>query len=284
MLILFELGARLYRYIPRLIKISVARLAGRVVFLLNRRIRSNTIANMATVLALSPRDGRVKDLARRSVMEYSVYAAGVLDYYRTSPEAIIAETTYVDPNKFLVRALDRGKGVIFATGHYGNWDIGGAKMASMVPLWIIQESFGDSRINEILRRIRESKNMKSVQIGESLLPLYRSVVRGDSVGLMIDRPTPGEGVEIEFFGRRTMVPDGVGRLAVRFGLPVIVGGVRRERNGWHTLITLGSVSADRVGSEEADAGRVTQAVFRHFEEIIRMAPEQWYMFRKMWDS
>ena len=34
MLILFELGARLYRYIPRLIKISVARLAGRVVFLL----------------------------------------------------------------------------------------------------------------------------------------------------------------------------------------------------------------------------------------------------------
>lgn len=284
MLTLFELAARVYGYVPRLLKRAIARLAGRVVFRLNSRVRRNTIANMSVVLKLPPHDARVRDLARRSVMEYAEYAAGVLDYYRTSPEAIAAETTYVDPDEILARALAQGMGVIFATGHFGNWDIAGARMASMTPLWTVQETFGDSRINKILRRIRESKNIKAVQMGDSLLPLFRGLKRGDAAGLMIDRPTPGEGVEVEFFGRRTMVPDGIGRLAIRFGLPVVVGGALRRRDGRHTLLALGSVDVELSGTDEVRVQRIIQEVFHHFEKIIRMAPEQWYMFRKMWDS
>lgn len=284
MLTLFEMVSRVYGYIPRLLKTAIARLAGRVVFRLNSRVRRNTIANMSVVLKLPPHDARVRDLARRSVMEYAEYAVGVLDYYRTSPEAIVAETTYVDPDEILARALAQGKGTIFATGHFGNWDIAGARIASMTPLWTVQETFGDSRINEILRRIRESKNIKAVQMGDSLLPLFRGLKRGDAAGLMIDRPTPGEGVEVEFFGRRTMVPDGIGRLAVRFGLPVVVGGALRRRDGRHTVLALGSVDVDLSGTDEVRVQRVIQGVFHHFEKIIRMAPEQWYMFRKMWGS
>ncbi len=282
MLILFELAARIYRYIPRLIKAAVARLVGRVVFRLNSRVRRNTIANMAAVLELPPREVRVRDLARRSVMEYAVYAAGLLDFYRSSPEAIAAETAYVDLNGLLTRALERGRGAIFATGHFGSWDIAGAKMGSMTPVWVIQETFDDSRVNELLRRIRESKNMKAVQIGDSLLPLFRGLAGGSSVGIMIDRPTPEEGVEIEFFGRRTMVPNGVGRLAVRTGLPVIVGGARRERDGRHTLIAVGGANFDLSGPAGSDVAQITQTVFHHFESLIRMAPEQWFMFRRMW--
>lgn len=284
MLILFELASKIYGFIPRRLKVAVARLAGRIVFWLNSRVRENTIANMAIVLELSPGDSVVRDLARESVMQYAVYAANVLDYYQASHEAIAAETTYDDPNKYLAQALARGKGVIFATGHFGNWDVAGAMMAAMMTLWVIQESFGDDRINEILRRIRESKNMKAVQIDAPMLPVLRGVLRGESVGVLIDRPTPGEGVEIEFFGRRTMVPDGVGRLAVRTGMPVVVGGAIRERDGTHTLVAVGGVNVDPTGPVEADVRQVTQAVFHLFEELIRRAPEQWYMFRNMWSS
>jgi len=284
LLTLFELACRVYGYIPRLLKTATARLVGRVVFRLNSRVRRNTIANMSVVLNLPPHDARVRDVARRSVMEYAEYAASVPDYYRISPEDIAETTTYVDPDDILARALAQGSGAIFAAGHFGNWDIAGARMASMTPLWTVQETFGDSRMNEILRRIRESKNIKAVQMGDSLLPLFRGLMRGDAVGLMIDRPTPGEGVEVEFFGRRTMVPDGIGRLAVRFGLPVVVGGALRRRDGRHTLFALGSVDVDLSGTDEVRVQRVTQGVFHHFEKIIRTAPEQWYMFRKMWDS
>ncbi len=284
MLILFELASRIYGYIPGILKTATARLVGRVVFRLNARVRRNTIANMSVVLGLPPQEARVREVARRSVMEYAEYAASVPDFYRTSPKEIAEDITYVDPDEILAPVLAQGRGAVFATGHFGNWDIAGARMASMMPLWVVQESFDDSRINEILKRIRESKNMKSVLIGDSFLPLFRGLLRGDAVGLMIDRPTPGEGVEIEFFGRRTMVPDGIGRLAVRAGLPVLVGAALRERDGRHTLFALGRVDVDLSGTDEDCVQRVIQGVFHRFEKIIRMAPEQWYMFRKMWNS
>jgi KDO2-lipid IV(A) lauroyltransferase len=182
----------------------------------------------------------------------------------------------------LPKAFARGKGAIFATGHFGNWDVSGAKMASITPLWVIQETYADARLNEIFRRIRESKDMKAVQMDGSMLPLLRGLLRGDSVGLLIDRPTPGEGVEVEFFGWPAMVPAGVARLAYRADVPVIVGGARREAGGRHTLFAVGDVYPDRSQPEEVEIQRISSQVFAHFERLIRIAPEQWYMFRPMW--
>ncbi len=279
---LFELISHAYGYLPGALKVGGARLAGRIIFRINSRVRGNTVANMSVVLGLAPDDPRVRRLARDSVIEYATYAANVLDFYRASASEIAQTTRLVDEGGLLPKASARGKGAIFATGHFGNWDVSGAKIASMMPLWVIQETFSDPRMNEILRRIRESKDMKAVQMDQSMLPLLRGLLRGDSVALLIDRPTPGEGVEVLFFGRPTMVPDGVARLAYRADVPVIVGGARREVDGTHTLFSIGDVYPDRSQPEEAEIQRMSSLVFEHFESLIRIAPEQWYMFRPMW--
>ena len=242
------------------------------------------MANMAMVLNRPKNDSCVETLARQSVMEYAVYASSIMDYYRNSSYAIMSQTDLDDPNGYLDQALGQRKGVIFATGHFGNWDIAGAIIASRRPLWVIQESFAAPRINEILRRIRESKNMKSVQMNDSLLPLLRGLLRGESVGVMIDRPTPGKGVEVDLFGSSIMVPDGIGRLAVRAEVPVLVGGAIRERDGRHTLVVRGTVCPREAHTEEENIQQITQDVFVHFEHLIRRVPHQWYMFRKMWLS
>ncbi|MBT3401674.1 MAG: lysophospholipid acyltransferase family protein, partial [Rhodospirillaceae bacterium] len=227
-------------------------------------------------------DPRVRRLARDSVVEYAIYAAGVLDFYRAPDHEIAESTDLVDEGGRLAKAFAAGKGAIFATGHFGNWDVSGGKIASMTSLWVIQETFNDPRMNEILRRIRESKKMKAVQMDQSMLPLLRGLLRGDSAALLIDRPTPGEGVEVEFFGRSTMVPAGAARLAYRADVPVIVGGARREAGGRHTLFAVGDAYPDRSQPEEAEIQRIASLVFAHFESLIRIAPEQWYMFRPMW--
>ncbi len=282
LLTLFEIVSRAYACIPRAIKIAVARLVGRGIFVLNARVRKNTIANMSVVMARPPADPRVRRLARDSVIEYATYAANVLDFYRAPAGEIVQSTLLVDEGGLLPKALARSKGSIFASGHFGNWDVSGAKLASMMPLWVIQETFRDPRMNEILRRIRKSKDLNAVQMDQPMLPLLRGLLRGDSVALMIDRPTPGKGVEVKFFGRPTMVPAGVARLAYRADVPVLVGGARRDADGRHTLISTGDVYPDRSQPEEAEIQRISSLVFAHFESLIRIAPEQWYMFRSMW--
>jgi KDO2-lipid IV(A) lauroyltransferase len=279
---LFELVSRVYVRIPRAIKVAVARLVGWGIFRVNSRVRRNTIANMSVVLGLPRNDPLVQRLARDSVIEYALYAANVLDFYRAPAGDIAEGTDLIDEGGRLPKAFARGKGAIFATGHFGNWDVSGAKMASITPLWVIQETYADARLNEILRRIRESKDMKAMQMDGSMLPLLRGLLRGDSVALLIDRPTPGEGVEVEFFGRPAMVPTGVARLAYRADVPVIVGGARREAGGRHTLFAVGDVYPDRSQPEEVEIQRISSQVFAHFERLIRIAPEQWYMFRPMW--
>ncbi len=41
---------------------------------------------------------------------------------------------------------------------------------------------------------------------------------------------------------------------------------------------------EREGRLRDDVGRITQELARRFEELIRMAPEQWHLMQPNWPS
>jgi KDO2-lipid IV(A) lauroyltransferase len=119
------------------------------------------------------------------------------------------------------------------------------------------------------------------KVGPSML---RSLNQNGVLSLLIDRPTPGKGVRVNFFGEEVEVPAGPARLALRTGATIVAAAFARvdpHRLAVTTLCDFG-IRTEASGDDERDIRDLTQAIMDSHERFIRQYPEQWYMFRSMW--
>ena len=282
MIRLFELAGWILDRMPVVLVIAVARLAGWLAFESMGRIRRNTIANMSVVLGRPETDPAVKALARESVVQFAEHSVDLLRFHQSTHSDVRRRIVSIEGWENVLAVRKVGRGGIFVTAHFGNWDAAGATLAFDYPLTVIQETFSNPEANELLRRVRADKRVRAVQLGNAARPALRALRRNEYLGVVADRPTPGQGVEVSFFGRRTHVPAGTARLAIRTGAPIVVGGAIRNRDRTYSAIGYPPIYTDGDRSPDANVEGITQAVMSNIETMIRRRPDQWYMFRPMW--
>ena len=282
MIRLFEAGAWLVCHVPFPLRIALARLGGRLVFAVSRRVRRNTIANMAVVLGLAESDARVAALARESVVQYVEHLTDLLRFHRQTPDEVVARVRGVDAVENILAAKGAGRGVIFVSAHFGNWEVAGAYLARDNPMVVIQETFASKGANELLRRIRAAKYLRALQMEHAARPIIRVLRDNGFMAMVADRPTPDAGIAVTFFGRRTAVPQGVARFALLADAAVLVGGMIRLPDHTYQGVAMPPIFPDRSRDRDAEVARITQAVMTDIESLIRRRPDQWYMFRPMW--
>ena len=282
MIRLFELAGWILDRLPTLLATAVARLAGKLAFKVMGKVRRNTIANMSVVLGRPETDPAVRTLARESVAQYAEHSVDLLRFHQGTHSDVRSRVVSIEGWENILAAHKVGKGGIFVTAHFGSWDVAGATVAFDYPVTVIQETFSNPAANELLRRVRADKGVRAVQLGYAARPALRALRRNEYLGVLADRPTPGEGVEVSFFGRRTNVPAGAAKLAIRTGAPIVVGGAIRNRDRTYSVIGYPPIYTDGDRSPNASVEGITQAVMSNIEMMIRRRPDQWYMFRPMW--
>ncbi len=168
--------------------------------------------------------------------------------------------------------------------HFGNWDLGaGATAARGIPATVVAESFGNARLDDGVLGARRKLGLEVVSLGSGAPSMFRALKRGRVLAIVVDRPTPGKGVIITFFGRETQVPDGAARLALRAGVPVVAAAFPRRQRGAPNISVWTDFEIPVPPPGTAEPARVlTQAIFSTHEAVIRRHPTQWYMFREMW--
>jgi KDO2-lipid IV(A) lauroyltransferase len=100
--------------------------------------------------------------------------------------------------------------------------------------------------------------------------------------LLLDRPLQGGGVEVTFFGRRTSLPEGPARFALRSGAAVGVAAFPRPAKGRPEVAVLAEFAAPSCFAGPDAVRKLTQWMAAAHERYIRRYPDQWYMFRDMW--
>ena len=279
---LVGLAAALERVTPTALKYGLARMFGALAFRLSPRIRRHTTANMSVVLDLPPEHPRARRLARQSVMAYAEHVVEFLRTYRMSVRELLDLTTRVEGYEHFKAMHDLNRGGIMVSAHFGNWEWCGGLVSLDHPTYAVAETFPSRAVTHLLDHMRASQNVQSIQLGGAARQILRVLRRGDYVALLADRPTPGDGVRVQFFGRPVWVPAGAAALAARAGSPLLVGGV--IRNPDHTYSAYGMppilVDGDRPRAEAIR--EAMQRVMLDLETLIRKAPAQWYMFRRMW--
>ena len=181
-------------------------------------------------------------------------------------------------------ALGRGRGLVFVTGHLGNWEIGGAAVAARgIPLAAVALRQGNPLFDRDLVWTREELGMRVIYKIDAPKSVLRTLNVGGAVALVADQNPIRGGIPVEFFGRDANTARGPAVLALRTGAPVFLGVALRTEGSDHDYeVTLREVPVEPTGDLEADVHELVQSYTTLLEEAIREAPAQYFWHHRRW--
>jgi KDO2-lipid IV(A) lauroyltransferase len=212
-------------------------------------------------------------------------AAAILRLSRLDREAIVKRTVPIGWDE-LDEALGEGQGVMLVTGHYGNWEIAAATVASRgVPIAAIIRRQGNLLVDARLDQLRNRLGVETITQREAPSRVPRLLRRNGVIGIVGDQDARRAGVFVPFFGRPASTHRGPALFALKLGAPVFACVARRlpgpqvryEVEGHRVPVT-------PTGDLEADVQALTAELARRLEAEIRRAPEQYFWFHRRWKS
>ncbi|MET0152897.1 MAG: lysophospholipid acyltransferase family protein [Candidatus Binatia bacterium] len=254
-----------------------------IIFLAVGRNRRSTIENQARVRPGAPRWSVVTG-AFRAFACFARCMAETMEYYGPRPKPFRIDEPA--PNH-VAGALERGRGVILATAHVGNWDVSGRALhGTGRPVHLVMGREPNETTQEYSRRAREQAGMHVIFSDSSVFSAFnmiRALRQNEILAIQIDRGNgePNSSVKrVDLFGAEAPFQEGPFHLARLSGAPVVpVVTLRRGRR--HYEIVLGEprwVERDVAG----DAERALRETVGFFERTIREHPEQWFQFAPFW--
>ena len=181
------------------------------------------------------------------------------------------------------RARDGGSGILFVTGHLGNWELGGAYVAARgVPVDAIARHMANPLFDGYLTRTRERIGMRIVHDERAVAQVPRAIRAGRAVAMLTDQETRGlASTWVPFFGRPAKTPRGPAVFALRLGAPLIFACALRQSSGRYRL-SVEQIPVDRTGDLEADVDRIVAAYTATLERWVRRAPDQYFWHHRRW--
>ena len=134
----------------------------------------------------------------------------------------------------LQAALAKGKGVLIAAPHYGNWELLLKFLAERAPFSLVyrvpKQAYGDY----FLHLARGGSNVSLVPAeATAMRPLLRALQKGETVGITPDQqPKMGGGEFVPFYGIPALTLSLIAKLSKRSAAPVVFAFTERTKQGF----------------------------------------------------
>lgn len=179
------------------------------------------------------------------------------------------------------RAKARGRGVLFATAHLGNWELSAFAHALMAePMHVVVRPLDNPLIDRLVERRRTLTGNRTIGKRDFARAILAALKRNEAVGILIDQNTsPEQGVFVDFFGVPACAGTGFAKLAAHSGAAIVPGFAlwsAAERR--YVLRFLEPLEA--TGNAEADTARLQKLL----EGVIREYPDQWLWIHRRWKT
>jgi len=240
--------------------------------------RHAALANLAVMMPTATRRERVR-VARRMMRSYNQM---LFEFFRLPhlSRAELLRSVEVVGREHLENAVARGRGVILASSHIGNWELG----AVVVAHWgyTLHAVAGVQLSRWLTSAVRETKSelsIHTISYEDGLRKLLRALEHNDLVALMVDGDLYHHGVPVELFGRETRWPSGPAVLAQRTGALVICGYGERLGPGRFRIVMEPPLDPASFPTAAALNAAVASTIERHIREHL----DQWCIFRPLWE-
>jgi len=258
---------------------------GRVTYLLHGKLRRVGMRNLG--MAFPEKSTRERRRILRGVFtSLGRQLAEVCLFPRYSCENVSRVVIY-DGYENFQQAAQRGKGVLFLTGHLGGWELSAFAHALYGhPLHFVMRPLDNPYLDRMVRDYRTMHGNIPILKDDPVRELLRAMKEGATVGILMDtNMMPPQGVFVNFFAIPACTPSGLARIALRTNAAVVPGftvwdpALRKYRLRFDPALEL-----VRSGDNEADILANTQLFTDVIEDFVRQYPDQWLWVHRRWKT
>lgn len=222
------------------------------------------------------------ELASLTGRVYDHLGITAAEVFCAEPEAIIRKVDIVPGWETLDRALAGGRGAIAATGHIGNFELGGRVLAQRYPLLDVVKTQRNVPFDRYLQEHRLRYGIRTVPVQQSGRAVLAHLREGGLVTLLVDQDAGKTGFVTDFLGLPASTWPGAAKISIRTGCPVVPVAILRNEDQTHALHVGEALNPQGLQDREKDirefSGRISAAV----ERFIWDHPEQWFWVHRRW--
>ncbi len=281
----YKLGTRLARVIPSWLGYPLCRVAGLLIYLLNRKARAAVQSNMRYVVGPAASRPLIARLTR------GVFVNNIKNYYDMVrlpylDHADIRRMVEVKDAHYALDALKQGKGLILISAHLGNFNlIIQAANALGIELSLLAEPIEPPELYDYLTKLRESQGLKLIPVGgPSLRQAFRVLKSGKVLGIAADRDVTNSGEMMPFFGQPVSMPTGAVEIALRTGAPIVPVHIYRTGNNRSVAQICPPLPLEHSGDAARDAVVSQRKLVATLERFIAATPDQWIVLQQVWED
>jgi KDO2-lipid IV(A) lauroyltransferase len=280
--ILFSLFGFIVRLLPLRLAQSFGKTVGSIAYFIAWRRRAIAIDNLTHAFPEKSRN-EIKRIARGAFRNYAISISEFLWFPRLTPERL-RKFVRVQDVDFDGEVYSRGKGIIFLSGHFGNWEVIALAIAHFTgyPITIIVQNQRNKLVNKVINQYRCMWGNSVVSMESSVRVILRQLSQGNCVAMVADQSAPMEGLYVPFFGRPAATHQGPAIFSLRTGAPIIMGFLIRNENGKYELIQEEVQTQDLCEYNEENVAELTRRHVALLEKYVRMHPDQWLWMHRRW--
>ncbi|MBI1912336.1 MAG: lysophospholipid acyltransferase family protein [Deltaproteobacteria bacterium] len=185
----------------------------------------------------------------------------------------------------LAKALEKKKGVILCTGHFGNWELFGASFGHIgFKLDVVARELDSPVLEQFVKWVRTRSGNVIISKNRAMRKLMRRLADNGIVTILLDQNVAlAEGVFVDFFSVPACTNKGPALLAATTGAAVVPAFIIRHGSGYRLEIQK-ELELTFTGDRERDALENTARCTKAIEDIVRKHPEQWFWVHRRWKT
>lgn len=276
-----------------LMPLAMAMRFGRLVGLLlyhllsgRRRIAEENISSCLDYMRSQPGwgggDATAAELTRAVFINMGRSLAETCRLYRGTGRALI-DSIEVHEKEYFENARAQNNGLIFLTGHCGNWELlalGYGRIFNS-PISCLARRQDSPYLNHMAEEMRKWYNNRLIYKSGALKGIISAVRKKETIGILVDQSVmPEEGCVINFLGRKAWASKLPVVVAHKTGVPVVPAFIRREGDH-HVMFFQPAINFE---GDRSDAGviRDVQLYSSYIERFIIENPTEWYWVHRRW--
>ncbi|MBD3383123.1 MAG: hypothetical protein GF404_13140 [candidate division Zixibacteria bacterium] len=182
--------------------------------------------------------------------------------------------------EYFDEAFSHGRGVLFLSGHFDNWELLIQAIASFgYKIDIVVRQQHNLKVDRLMARLRRSENIEVITAEVSPRSIIRSLKRNHGVAVLMDVYGGRNAETAKLFGHEVPTLTGALEIAVKRKVPVFCEFGRRINYSRHELIIRPPVIAG-----QDDKVKTVEALLAYYhgelEKAVRQAPWLWLWTHK----
>lgn len=235
-------------------------------------------------------EGSIPSVARAM---YASLGAGLVELLwlaGRSPSAIDARFEMsAEAASALREAGARGRGIVVATAHTGNWDLSACASARWLAtnlgatLTVVTKRLSWRALDRYWQHLRRERGVNLVEAEGAALAVREALRDRGVVALLVDQaPERSSGVaSLPFLGRPARHDLAPAILAARAKAPIVVLFGHRREDGRHVLDLADAIPPEELRGAGAPE-RITARISASLERFVRERPAQWLWLHRRW--